>query len=418
MELTDRFCQTAKATSGRKTDYFDATVKGLCLRASAGGARAFYLVYSRPGDGKARAWLKLGRYPELKLSEARQRARDGRVDIGAGGDPAIEKKAKAASQNVADLVANYIARHASTKRTGPAIARRLNFNVVPMIGAVKLADLHRRDITKCIDAIRDRGANVEANRVFEDVRAMVRWAHGRGDLDTNLVEGMQKPTETTERDRVLTAEEIRILWASLDQADMWKSTRRVIRLCLATAQRVGEVSGMAVAELDLDAGLWVIPAIRAKNGNEHKVPLSGMAVGVIKEQLAAAKALAVRKCHEPSLYVFPGVRTQGPLTGAAVAQAISKHRKNDTLPGIGEWTCHDLRRTAATHMEELGISPFVIGHILNHASVTKATVTSRVYARYDYAPEKREALELWADRLAAIVDGKGAEVIPLAGRAR
>ncbi len=411
-ELTDKFVKAAKCVSGRKTDYFDTLVKGLVLRASAGGQKTWYAVYGPPSK---RRWLKLGTYPEISLGGdmgARQRAKDVRAKVGDGGDPVVEKKAHAAAQTVSDLVDNYVARHASTKRTGPAIARRLNFNVVPVIGTIKLADLHRRDLTRCIDAIKDRGAHVEANRVFEDMRAMIRWARGRGDLDQNLMEGMRKPTETVARDRVLTAEEIRTLWASLDRADMWKATRRVIRLCLVTAQRVGEVSGMAVAELDLENAVWTIPPERAKNGRQHDVPLSDMAIDIIREQMAAVAALAERKGYPPSPHVFPGVRTTGPLTAAAVAQAIGKHRKNDTLPGVGDWTCHDLRRTAATHMEEIGISPFVIGHVLNHASVTAASITSRVYARYDYSREKREALDLWSDRLTGIIEGKG-NVVPL-----
>ncbi len=154
-ELTDRFCQSAKAAKGqKKADFFDLTVKGLCLRVSAGGAKAFFLVYTKPGT-KDRAWLKLGRYPELKLADARQRARDGRGKIGEGNDPIADKKALEASQTVADMVENYVTRHAMTKRSGPAIARRLRKNVKDVIGSVKLSDLHRRDITKCIDAVKD-----------------------------------------------------------------------------------------------------------------------------------------------------------------------------------------------------------------------------------------------------------------------
>ena len=245
IELTDRFCQAAKSQEGaRKSDYFDTVVKGLCLRASAGGARAFYLVYSRPGDGK-RAWLRIGRYPEVKLAKAREKARDARGEVGEGQDPIAEKRAHAASQTVADVVENYITRHAATKRTGDAIARRLRKNVTAIIGDLKIADLHRRDITRCIDAVTDRGAAIEANRVFEDVRAMLRWARGRGDLDINLVDGMRKPNESQVRDRVLTADEIRTMWNALASADMWESSRRIIRLCLITGQRVGEVAGMA-----------------------------------------------------------------------------------------------------------------------------------------------------------------------------
>lgn len=408
VELTDRFCQAAKVATGRKTDFFDTTVKGLCLRASAGGAKAFFLVYTKPGTTK-RAWLKLGRYPELKLADARQKARDGRGEIGEGTDLVAEKKAQAASQAVKDLVDNYVSRHASTKRSGEEIARRLRKNVADVIGDVKLSDLHRRDITRCIDAVKDRGAHVEANRLFEDIRAMVRWARGRGDLDDNLVEGMRKPTETTERDRVLTADEIKTLWAALPGADMRESTRRIIRLCLVTGQRVGEIAGMARDELDLTKKIWTIPAARSKNHREHVVPLSDMAIGIIKEQKGAVAALAERKGLIVPNWVFPGPGFRDAVTAASVPKAIKRlevtAKGRATILGLSPWTPHDLRRTAATHMEEIGISPFIVGHVLNHVSVTKSTVTSRVYARYDYGKEKREALDLWAGRLDGTIQG-------------
>ncbi|MBZ9674077.1 tyrosine-type recombinase/integrase [Mesorhizobium sp. ES1-3] len=421
VELTDKLCQSAKATSGRKVDYFDTLVKGLVLRASAGGTKSWYLVYGRPAK---RQWLKLGSYPEIPLGGdkgARQRARDARAKIGDGGDPVADKKSLAASQTVADLVDNYVKRHASTKRSSGEISRRLRKNVSGRdadgkklekpsggcIGDVKLSELHRRDITKAIDAVKDRGAGVEANRLFEDVRAMIRWARGRGDLDQNLVEGMRKPTETVERDRVLSADEIRATWGALAHADMRESTRRVIRLCLVTAQRVGEVCGITVDELDLNAALWTIPPIRSKNKHEHAVPLSPMAIEIIRDQLADVKALAERKGRAMPAFVFPGPGAHAPVTGAAIAKAIKREeimkRGKATILGVEPWTSHDLRRSAATHMEELGISPFIIGHVLNHVSATKASITSRVYARYDYMREKREALALWADRVTEIV---------------
>jgi hypothetical protein len=113
IELTDKFCQAAKATSGRKIDYFDTLVKGLVLRVSATGMKSWYAVYGPPAK---RRWLKLGSYPEIPLGSdkgARQRARNTRAKVGDGGDPVAEKKAEAASQTVADLVENYIKRHAS-----------------------------------------------------------------------------------------------------------------------------------------------------------------------------------------------------------------------------------------------------------------------------------------------------------------
>ncbi|MHA6644580.1 tyrosine-type recombinase/integrase [Mesorhizobium sp. A623] len=415
IELTDRFCLSAKPIDGKQTDYFDVNTKGLCLRVSPAGTRSWNLVYTKPGDGK-RARMKLGRYPEMKLGKAREKARDARGDIGEGTDPIVEKKELAASQTVSDMVDNYIARHASTKRSGDEIARRLRKNVSEAIGTIKLSELHRRDLTRCIDAVKDRGAHVEANRIFEDMRAMVRWARGRGDLDENLVEGMKRPTETTERDRVLSADEIKTMWKALPDADMRESTRRILRLCLVTGQRVGEVAGMVRDEIDFDQRLWTIPPARSKNKREHVVPLSDMAVAILREQLAAIEALDDRKDRTATPFIFPGPGSRAAVTGASVPKAVKREevikRGAATIMGITPWTPHDLRRTAATHMEEIGISPFIIGHVLNHVSSTKASITSRVYARYDYAREKREALELWADRLAGIIAGK-TNVVPL-----
>lgn len=418
LELTDKFCQSSKPLDGRQTDYFDTIVKGLCLRVSPAGTRTWNLIYSRPGDGK-RARMKIGRYPEISLggdNGARQRARDARAKVGDGGDPIADRKAQDPSQTISDLVDNYLTRHASAKRSGAEIARRLRKNVTSVIGTMKLSDLHRRDLTRCIDKVKDRGAGTEANKVFEDMRAMIRWARGRGDLDENLTEGMKRPTETVERDRLLSSDEIKTMWAALAGADMRESTRRVIRLCLISGQRVGEVTGMTIDEIDLENGIWTIPAARSKNARAHVVPLSPMAIVIVRDQIRAVQALSMQKGRSVPPFVFPGPKGYSAVTGAAIAKAIKRQeiRKHNstTIMGIGPWTCHDLRRTTATHMEEIGLSPLVVGHVLNHVSITKASITSRVYARYDYMREKREALELWADRLAAITDGK-ADIVPL-----
>ena len=190
---------------------------------------------------------------------------------------------------------------------------------------------------------------------------------------------------------------------------MRELTRRIIRLCLITAQRVGEVCGMASSELDLDLAVWTIPVERSKNKRAHIVPLSAMAVAIIREQMVDNSALAERKGRALSHYIFPSPGARASVSGAAIATAIKRQAVNrrgeTTIMGIAGFTAHDLRRTAATGMEELGFSPFVVGHVLNHISLTKASVTSRVYARYDYGREKREALAVWADRLIELLTG-------------
>ena len=203
VNLTARFVESAKPVRGsRQSDFFDDTVRGLCLCASSGGAKTWFLHFTKPSDGR-RARLKLGTYPELGLLlRARKPGMRGLRVRGRGQTRSPRSvRVEAASQRVRDLVENYIERRVSTKRTRDEIARRLRKNVTEVIGDLKLSTLHRRDITKCIDAVKDRGAVTEANRLFEDCRAMMRWARRRGDLDENLLEGMQRPSEPAVRER-------------------------------------------------------------------------------------------------------------------------------------------------------------------------------------------------------------------------
>lgn len=163
---------------------------------------------------------------------------------------------------------------------------------------------------------------------------------------------------------------------------------------------------MTRRELDLAAREWRLPAERTKNACAHVVPLSDMAVGIIKEALADAGAGAA---------VFPCGK--GSLSPVAVARTIL--RGNNTARfGIASWSAHDLRRVALTGMARLGVAPIVLGHVANHRTTTRAGVTLAVYSHYAYDKEKREALDLWADRLAGIIAGAGAAVVPMRGRRR
>jgi len=170
---------------------------------------------------------------------------------------------------------------------------------------------------------------------------------------------------------------------------------------LLTGQRVGEVAGMQRDELDLRARIWTIPATRSKNGHAHDVPLSEDALAVIRE--ATSKS-----------FLFPDRGKNAGLTSHEVSKTI---RRAQERFGLAQWTAHDLRRTAVTNMAKLGVSPIVLGHVINHRSVTKSGVTLSVYSQYDYAKEKREALELWAAHLNAIVQGVGM-VLQMRGAAR
>ncbi len=416
VRLTDRFVATVNSEGATQADYFDDAPKtrGLALRVSSTGRKVWTFHFTSPKDGN-RARLTFGAYPAIGLGDARGRALEahGYLNETPPRDPRdVLRDAADGAMTIKGLVDAYLDELGRRGRRSIAeIRRRFVRNVMPLIGNVKVADIHRRDINRVVDPIVRRGSPVEAARTFEDVRAAVRWGVSKGYLDANPIQGMPKPAHGAPRERELSDDEIRVLWNGLGVAlPRSKACQRIIRLCLLTAQRVGEVSGMAPQELDLKTGIWTIPSERSKNGHEHKVPLSDAAIATIKEAMADA--------GDGAKFIFPNSDGEGRLPGIAVAHTIARaHAKDEKHPlgrfGIDHWTAHDLRRTAVSQMAGLGVAPIVLGHVINHRSVTRAGVTLAVYSQYDYAKEKRAALDAWAERLSGIVAGGSASVTPM-----
>jgi integrase len=360
--LTDRFCATAKPLAGVRTDFFDETISGLALRVTESGHRSWSFHFTSPRNGK-RARLTIGTYPGTTLAGARGKAMDARGHVERGQDPRITLDGRgAAEMTVAGLVEAYLADpDKAARRSNAESARRLRKNVVPLIGTVRVVDVRRRDVRKVTETILRRGKPVEAARVFEDVRGMLRWAVEAEFLDVDPIAGMPKPGGGMPRNRVLSDEEIATLWNGLGAA-LARSIlcQRIIRICLVTAQRVGEVAGISRQEVDWSAREWRLPGARTKNGHAHIVPLSGFAIELLKEAFADADGLR---------FAFPC--GDGPLTPHAVARTILRANEvSDERPlgrfGVASWSAHDLRRTALTGMARLGIPPIVLGHVANH----------------------------------------------------
>ena len=407
--LTDRFVASAKPDSSGRTDYFDATAKGLALRVT-GAHKSWTFNFTSPKDGK-RARLTLGAYPAMPLAKARAEAIEARAHVDDGHDPRDVMAAReAAAMTVSGLVQSYLQKHARPSlRSADAIERRMRADVLPVIGAVRIAELHRRDINRVLDPIVARKAPIQARLVFQNLRAMLRWAVNRGDLDHSPMEGMKPPSSDTPRERTLSDDEIRTLWSGLPVAlSRSKSCQRIVRLCLVTAQRVGEVSGMQKDEVDFDRKVWNLPGPRTKNGHPHAVPLSELAVGIIREAIADS-------CSSP--FVFPVDGGEALLPSAVSrtigrANAVSEKRPLSRF-GIQQWTAHDLRRTALTGMARLGISPTVLGHIANHRTITRGGITMAVYVHHEYSEEKRRALDAWATYLETLLSPSSGDVVPI-----
>jgi integrase len=393
VKLTDRFVASVKAEG--RTDYFDAVTTGLVLRVAAGGRRKTWNAFYTAPNGK-RARVGLGAYPAVKLADARAKAIEAAGMAADGSDP---RRAKAsAGMTVAGLAEAYIRDPAKTRlRTLDQIEQRLRRHVLPAIGDIRVTELARRDVRRVVEPIERAGKLVSARHTFAAIRGMLRWAVEHEYLAANPMEAMRGPEISAPRERVLTDAEIATLWKALP--GLPTSYVRILQLALITGQRLGEVSGMRRGEVHLDRAEWHLPGSRTKNKSPHVVPLSDMAADIIKAALADSAGDAL----------FPMCRV-------TVSSVVSQANKRGRF-GIPQWSAHDLRRTALTGMARLGVAPIVLGHVANHRTTTRAGVTLAVYSRYTYDAEKRQALELWAERVAAIVEGRqSADVIPLAAR--
>jgi integrase len=410
--LTDRFVAGAKADKAPQVDYFDSKTPGLALRVSDGGHKAWTFIFTAPADGK-RTRMTLGSYPALPLVAARARAAEARGHLQDGSDPrAVLKHRGAAEITVAELVKRYVADPDKARlRSIKEIKRRLDRNALPIIGSISLAQLTKRDIRDVTDKIMRRGARTQAWHTFKDLNALLRWAVRNDFLTHNPIEGAQAPGGYTAGERTLSDDEIHTLWHGLPTALAKSNTcQRIIKLALITGQRLGEISGMTRNELDLKHRLWSLPGARTKNGHPHTVPLSDLAVTLIREALADADGEVV----------FPA-EAGGPLASPVVTRAIARaHETSKEKPhgrfGIAPWSAHDLRRTCLTNLAKLGVVPHVIAHVANHRSLTKSGVTFAHYVQHSYEGEKRRALDLWSDRLGAIVGKRAAKVLPMRGR--
>lgn len=433
VDLTDARVKALKCQPGQRIiEVRDTDVHGLEIRVTSTGVKTWRLHYTRRSDGRRRA-VKLGRYPTLSLKQARARAKalqSGIEDLEAREDPAAQLRARRTAHTFKELAEDWIERHAIPNRCGRAVAddrSMLNLHVLPEIGSMKIGEISKRDVIRLLDMVavkadarmkKVRGSSIprklthRPNRVFELVRAIFRWAIGRDMIVINPTAGLQRPIRKEKpRERELSSDEIRILWHALERAprfrERWKrrpndfpmrrGTALTIMLALVTAQRIGEVSGIDLTELDLTAAapMWKIPGARTKNGEPHRVPLSPLALRIIGQ----ARAMA-----GDSMWLFPNPSKDGPVHAHAATRAMERAR---TKIGLDDFRVHDLRRTAATRMEELGTPPHVISHVLNHISVSKSTITKKVYSRYTYEREKREALDAWSARLEDIISRKG-----------
>jgi integrase len=378
--------------------------RGFGVRVTAGGAKAFVLNYRLRGREYR---YTIGQYPDWSALGAMREARELRQRIDRGENPLEDRApppALEAPKTVADVLDEFVRRYVNAAsgplRTAGSVESALRRLVKPVIGQLGIYELRRSQIAEMLDRIEDENGPVQADRVLAYVRKGFNWYATRDDDFTPpIIRGMAR-TRSAERarERVLSDDEIRLIWPALTEAGTFGA---LVKMLLLTAQRRREVAHLRRREVK--EGVWVIPAERYKTKRPQVVPLSAAALAVMADQPTT---------HD---LVFPSI-IGTPFSGydkpkKALDAAVAKAKGGEPMPN---WTLHDLRRTAKTLMARAGVRPDISERVLGHVIAG----VEGVYDRHSYLDEKRDALEKLAAMIERILSPTPENVVPLRQEAR
>jgi integrase len=397
MKFTQRRIEEFACPPGRKDVLkFDGHLGVRVTNAGQTGSLAgkFYLTqYSLAG---AKRRIPLGSCDAISLAAAREATKPLLGDFAKGRDPAADRKDAAlrADRKAAHdaltleaLLEQWDALHLADRReryrAESVRAIKLAFGQSLKVPA---ADLSRSAVVRVLDGLARDGKPAMASRTAAYGRAAYHWAVKRGSLAVNPFANLPQ-APLARRERVLADEELRAVWRATEEPGPFDA---IVRMLILTGQRREEAAGMTWHELDADLSTWSIPGSRAKNGITHIVPLPSQAQALLRTQPR----------HEGKSLVFPGER------GVFSGWSKSKDRL-DQRCGVSDWTLHDLRRTAATGLQKLGVRLEVTEAVLNHVAGSRAGIVG-VYQRHHWADEKRTALAAWGEHVAAIIEDREA----------
>ena len=415
MKLTATAVRSAALPAGKsETIFFDDDIPGFGLRLRAQGSRSFIFQYAL---GEKQRRMALGTVTALTVSDARKTAATLYARVRLGQYPAADKVEghRQASETFQACVDQYL--HALRQRLRPRSFTEIQRHLLKHARALHelpLANISRRDVAAVIVAITNAAGGPTANRVRASLSTFFAWSMARGLAETNPVIGTEKNEEKS-RDRVLTPHEFRLIWNALD----YDQHGACIKLLALTGQRLNEIARLRWSEVH--DGQIILPPERTKNARPHVLPLSEAAAAIIRRQ-PKGTADTIFGNSERGFSNWSNCKLR-------LDKRIAEANGGKPIP---HWTPHDLRRSFATYAggglpehqlkklslrdreaaAGLGIAPHIVEAVLNHVSGTRGGVAG-VYNRSTYAAEKKIALDLWADRLLAIVEGRDSNIIAM-----
>jgi integrase len=389
---------TGLALPAGKDDHleWDDELAGFGVRLRASGRKVWIAQYRPPGSRRTRR-VTLGAVEKLTPVEARTAARKLLARVALGHDPQGEREAERArsARTFRSAVEAYLAAKQGELRPASYRIRRLYllgpyFRPLHPMG---VGDVAHPDVAARLSAITRGHSTHTAGAARRAVSAFFRWTMEEGWTTANPVIGTRKPADSKPREHVLSDAELVRVWRACGDDDFG----RIIRLLILLGSRRAEVGGMRWSELDLDAGMWTLPAGRSKNHRAHAIALPAAAIELIKSVPRSSRD-----------HLFGDRAGRGFTSWSRGRQDLDQHLIGKVKP----WRIHDIRRTVATGMADVGIEPHHIEACLGHYSGHRRGVAG-IYNRSSYERPIKAALQRWSEHVAALVGGREAKVIPL-----
>ena len=398
------------SSSGRDEFLWDTKLSGFGVKVSAGGKRSYVYQFRLGGRKGTARRVTIGEHANpLDASKARKRAEELALLVSKGIDP-VAAAAEARRLNV-DLAFPAYADKFIESCEGDGwrklVSGTLKNHVVPHLKKKSLPQVRKSDITDVLDRLPAKQAALKRN-TFAVLRRLFSWAVGRGDIERSPFDGMEVPPPVPARDRVLSDEEMAVIWTAAAKAGSLFGP--IVRLLIATGQRREEVTQMDWSEVKRSEALWRLPKERAKNNVAHVVPLNKLAIGAL-DSIARGEKWP----RSGAVFMTSG---KGPFTAHARGKMrLDKQAELLAKKPLALWRLHDLRRTMATNFQRLGVRFEVTEAALNHVGVSRVGVAA-VYQRHDWLAEKTEAFAAWAMHLETVFAAASAEGATTAELAR
>lgn len=416
--------------SNKDAFYWDTEIKGFGVKLTPAGRRTYVFQYRIRGK-IAPVRVTIGQHGPVTADAARREALRLKAMTASGRDPVREQREAAREAALVEMerlrAEEALADITVTKRSkiwldDVKVVRPRTYgfyegiirnHVLPTIGGIPMPDMKRSDVRRVIESIPAEQKTLRRN-THATLSAFWHWTNDQflETYDAPLSDvspfpqrsrSRKKEDALKPRDRVLSDLEIESFWNAT--AKLLSPYSAFLRLLLLTGQRRSEVAGMHWSEFNRDAEMWVLPPERSKNGQANKISLSSLAIRVL-DGLAGGDDWPVKG---------PVLSTDGTRTIAGfsyIKRLIDKEIASATDQEFKEWHIHDLRRTVATKLQQLGIRFEVIEAILNHR--VKPVGVAKHYQLHDWAPEKVTALASLATEIERIISGNDKQnVVPL-----